>query len=67
MLEKLTDREREVAGLVHAGKPQKEIAAALGITRSGVASTLNRICLKLGVTKTSALVLIVERDNNASA
>jgi DNA-binding CsgD family transcriptional regulator len=47
----LTRREREIAERAAAGKPSKEIAVALGISRRTVDNTLQRVFVKLGVAR----------------
>jgi DNA-binding CsgD family transcriptional regulator len=45
----LSDRERQVAELVAAGRANKEVAAALFLSRKTVEHTLTRVYAKLGV------------------
>jgi len=47
----LTERERQIAALVAAGKPNKAIAADLGISRHTVNAHLVAIFRALGVAK----------------
>jgi DNA-binding CsgD family transcriptional regulator len=46
---KLTDREREIAGLVIGGATYKDIALALGITRSTLGTHIASIADKTGL------------------
>lgn len=48
-LSELTVREREVLVLVAAGKRNREIAQALGISEATIENHLHRIFQKLGV------------------
>jgi DNA-binding CsgD family transcriptional regulator len=47
--ERLTPREREVANLLAQGKPQREIARALVISRRTAYVHVRRVCEKIGV------------------
>jgi DNA-binding CsgD family transcriptional regulator len=52
----LTARELEVATLVASGRPNKQIASALGISEWTVSTHLRRIFAKLGVDSRAAMV-----------
>ena len=54
--ERLTDREEQVLRLVAQSKRNKEIAAALGVSRPTVESHLRNLFAKLGVTSRTAAV-----------
>jgi DNA-binding CsgD family transcriptional regulator len=59
----LTPRERDVAALVAAGKPNQVVAEALAISRKAVEKYLTSIYEKLGVTSRAQLaVYIVSAD-----
>ena len=45
----LTERERDIAGLVSAGKSNKEVAASLFLSEKTIEHHLSRIYAKLGV------------------
>jgi two-component system response regulator FixJ len=60
---RLTPRERQVAGLLLAGKRSKEIAAALGVTVRTVEGYRGRILEKMEVSSASALVATLLRTN----
>ena len=45
----LTERERDIAGLVAAGKSNKEVAASLFLSEKTIEHHLSRIYAKLGV------------------
>jgi DNA-binding CsgD family transcriptional regulator len=45
----LTEAERRIASLVAEGKPNREIAAALFLTKHSVETALTRVYQKLGV------------------
>lgn len=53
----LTPRERDVFLLLIRGMKEKDIAAALGISRSGVGFFTKRIYRKLGVNSKPALIV----------
>lgn len=48
-LELLTDREREVVGLIGRGKLPKEVASELGISGPTVSRCIERVGKKLGI------------------
>ena len=52
----LSPREREIAGLIARGLPNKAIGAVLGISTWTVATHLRRIFAKTGVTSRAAMV-----------
>jgi DNA-binding CsgD family transcriptional regulator len=52
----LTARELEVATLVAGGRPNKQMAAALGISEWTVSTHVRRIFAKLGVDSRAAMV-----------
>ena len=58
----LSSREREVAGLVAAGKTNKHIAAALYLSEKTIESHLARIYDKLGVHSRAALTAVIVRQ-----
>lgn len=61
--ERLTEREREVALLIAAGKSNKEIAEALTISEHTVETHVGNILRKLGVaSRTEAAVWLWEHD-----
>lgn len=55
----ISTREREVAGLVAAGRTDKEIARALGISVSSVRTYLRRLADKTGAHRRAALACAV--------
>ena len=57
----LSDREREIADLVAAGRTNGEIAAALHLSEKTVANHLTRVYAKLGISSRSALAAAVTR------
>lgn len=57
----LTDREREVLGLVGEGLPNKLIARQLGISEKTVKAHVTRIFQAIGVTDRTQAALWVER------
>ena len=63
----LSVRERQIALLVAQGCINKEIAASLGISPATVASTMQRMFLKLGVRRRAALVHSVLRGDHHGA
>ncbi len=58
----LSRRERDVALQVYAGRDNREIAAALGISAKTVAGHLNSAIAKLGVRSRAQLALYVARS-----
>lgn len=58
----LTERERQVARMAAQGLMNKEIAFALGIAESTVATHLRRALGKIGVTRRSELPLLYEES-----
>ena len=61
VLPELTDREREVLGLVGAGLGNQMIAARLHISAKTVANTVSAILVKLGVADRSAAVAVARQ------
>jgi FixJ family two-component response regulator len=59
--ERLTAREREVFGLVVAGRMNKEIAAKLGTAEQTIKQHRGRIVRKLGLRSVADLVRLAER------
>jgi DNA-binding NarL/FixJ family response regulator len=59
---RLTPRETEVARLVAAGLPNKDIAKVLGISHFTVKNNLLRIFPKVGVTNRTELALRMIRE-----
>lgn len=59
----LTDREREVLGLVRAGLPNKQISRRLGISESTVKAHLTSIFGALGVADRTQAALWAERHD----
>jgi FixJ family two-component response regulator len=57
----LTPREREVLGLVVAGKMNKQIAAQLGTAEQTVKQHRGRVMRKLEVDSVAELIRVVER------
>ncbi|RKS80093.1 DNA-binding NarL/FixJ family response regulator [Motilibacter peucedani] len=58
----LTDREREVLGLVGRGLPNKQIARALGIRESTVKAHLTSVFAAIGVRDRTAAALWAQRN-----
>jgi DNA-binding NarL/FixJ family response regulator len=58
----ITEREREVLGLVHAGCSNKQIARELGITEKTVKAHLTRIFERIGVSDRTQAALWAERQ-----
>jgi two-component system, LuxR family, response regulator FixJ len=65
-LESLTPREREVLALVVSGKPNKVMAADLGLSQRTVEIHRARVMEKMGVSSLAQLVRIVMDMNSAS-
>jgi RNA polymerase sigma factor (sigma-70 family) len=65
-LDALTPREREVLDLVVAGKANKNIARALGISQRTVEIHRARVMEKMGVRSVSMLVQLVMRASEGS-
>jgi FixJ family two-component response regulator len=63
---RLTRREREVAGLLVAGKRSKDIAAALGVTVRTVEAYRSRMLLKMNVGSATELVSVLLRTSVVS-
>ncbi len=57
----LSPRELEIAGLVHRGRTNKQIAAALHVSERTVETHLTHAYRKLGVSRRTALAAAVER------
>jgi DNA-binding CsgD family transcriptional regulator len=62
----LSDREREIAALVAAGRTNGEIAAGLHLSEKTVANHLTRIYAKLEISSRSALAAAVGRESAPS-
>ena len=58
-LRSLTDRERQIAELVHQGLTNREIAATVYVSDKTVERHLSRVYAKLGVSSRTALALVV--------
>jgi DNA-binding NarL/FixJ family response regulator len=63
----LTSREVEIVRLLAAGRSNKEVASALGISTRTVESHRNRVMRKMGFTSFSALVRFAVRSNLVDA
>jgi DNA-binding NarL/FixJ family response regulator len=63
----LTSREGEIVRLLAAGRSNKEVASALGISTRTVESHRNRVMRKMGFTSFSALVRFAVRSNLVDA
>lgn len=61
----LTDREREILGLVAAGHANKVIALRLGISHKTVRNTLSAACRKIGATDRTQAALWAQRSGLA--
>ena len=61
----LTDREREILGLVAAGHANKVIALRLGISHKTVRNTLSGACRKIGATDRTQAALWAQRTGLA--
>ena len=66
MLNKLTQREHDVAVRVGKGESNKSIAQACGITERTVKAHLTEVFIKLGVTDRLNLALVLSADKRAS-
>ena len=62
----LSPRELEIAGLVHQGRTNKQIAAALHLSERTVETHLTHAFRKLGVSRRTALAAAVERGRVGS-
>jgi FixJ family two-component response regulator len=60
-MKRLTPREREVLGLVVAGRMNKQIAAELGTAEQTIKQHRGRVMKKLGVDSVAELVRLAER------
>lgn len=60
--ERLTRREREVLELIAAGRSNKRIALALGISEKTVKTHVGHLLAKLGVTDRTQAALLAVRD-----
>jgi DNA-binding NarL/FixJ family response regulator len=60
-LNTLTNRERDVAGLVATGIANREVAAQLALSEQTIERHLSRIFAKLGIPSRVALAVAVER------
>ena len=58
----LTQRQREVLGLVRKGRTNREIAQELGISEDGVKAHLSRLFLRFGVTNRVELLGAANED-----
>ena len=63
-LRSLTEREREVAELVHRGHTNRDIATAIFISEKTVERHLSRIFAKLGLSRRTELALRVATEND---
>jgi DNA-binding NarL/FixJ family response regulator len=63
----LTDREREVLGLIAEGRSSKEIAAALGVSLKTVDSHRSNLMEKLDIHKVAGLVRFAIRSGLVTA
>ena len=66
MLDKLSPRERQVAEMIHQGKRNKEIQAALGIAQGTVHTYMRGCFLKFGVPNRVQLAIAIEREKAAA-
>jgi two-component system response regulator FixJ len=67
-LESLTPREREVLGLVTSGKPNKVMAADLGVSQRTVEIHRARVMEKMGVSSLAQLVrMVMDLDEHQRA
>ena len=60
--ERLTPREREVAGLLAQGKPQREIARELVISRRTAYVHVRRVCEKVGAKTVMEAAVVLARE-----
>jgi len=63
VLPELTDREREILGLVGAGLGNQMIATRLQISAKTVANTVSAILVKLGVADRAAAVVVARQHD----
>jgi two-component system, NarL family, response regulator LiaR len=63
---RLTQREQEVAGLLAQGKPQREIAKQLVISRRTAYVHVRRVCEKVGARSVMEAAVMLARDETAS-
>jgi DNA-binding NarL/FixJ family response regulator len=63
----LTDREREVLGLVGKGMANRQIARALGITERTVKAHLTSVFQRIGVTDRTSAALWAQRNLDESS
>jgi DNA-binding NarL/FixJ family response regulator len=66
VLPELTDREREILGLVGLGLGNQAIAARLRISAKTVANTVSNILVKLGVADRADAVAVARQQGLAS-
>ncbi|MCL4864113.1 MAG: helix-turn-helix transcriptional regulator [Caldilineaceae bacterium] len=63
----MTPRKREVVGLLAQGKPQREIARDLVISRRTAYVHVRRVCEKVGAkTALEAAVCLAQRNSTSS-
>ncbi|CAG0956152.1 Spore germination protein GerE [Anaerolineae bacterium] len=65
-MDKLTEREKEIASLVATGASNKEIAYNLAISHKTVTNTLTRVFAKTGARCRTELAVQVVRGANVS-
>ena len=65
-VDSLSEREREIAELVAAGRTNREVAAELYLSPKTIESHLSRVFSKLGVSKRAQLAATIERERAAS-
>ncbi|WP_205699131.1 LuxR family transcriptional regulator [Conexibacter sp. SYSU D00693] len=65
-LDALTERERQVAELVHAGHSNRQIAERIFVSEKTVERTLTGVFTKLGVANRTALATLVEAEHRPS-
>ena len=63
----LSPRELEIAGLVHQGRTNRQIAATLHVSERTVETHLTHAFRKLGVSRRTALAAAVERGRAGGA